>query len=444
MKLKSSPIITGTFYLCIAGIITRLLGFVYRVWLGNLIGPEELGIYQLVFPVFSICLALCGGPFQTAISKFTAEHALNKPGKARMYFLTAFLISLIIAIAEGILILLFRSQIAVFFLLNERCAQLLPYIAICIPLSAVHSCISGWYYGIQNASVPAFSNILEQTIRMLFVFFLVQSQVDFSVIHVCLALAAGELAAFLFSSFMFFRRQSKEKNISPCKWRTRSFHADSEYLRNLYRLIWPLAANRLSLSFLQSIEAVMIPSRLILFGLSESLALSLYGTLTGMAMNFIYFPTAITGSYSLLLLPDIAQAWNEKRYTHIRKASALSILAAFLTGLLFWVFFLCFGIQIGQICFPGTRTGEYLRTLSWLCPFIYSNGIIVSILHGLCRTAQTFRTQFSAYLIRLAITVFLVPYYGMTCYFIALLITQIYMNLVNGAALSKNLAEKHI
>lgn len=444
MKLKSSPIITGTFYLCIAGIITRLLGFAYRVWLGNLIGPEEMGIYQLVFPVFSICLALCGGPFQTAISKFTAEHALNRPEKARMYFLTAFLLSLLIAIAEGILILLFRSQIAVFFLLNERCTELLPYIAICIPLSAVHNCISGWYYGMQNASVPAFSNILEQTIRMLFVFFLVQSQVDFSVIHVCLALAAGELAAFLFSSFMFFCKQVNGKNDSVCKWRIRSFHTGSEYLRDLYHLTWPLAANRLALSSLQSIEAVMIPSRLILFGLSESLALSLYGTLTGMAMNFIYFPTALTGSFSLLLLPDIAQAWNEKRYVHIRKASVFSILAAFFTGLLFWLFFLCFGIQIGQLCFPGTRTGEYLKTLSWLCPFIYSNGIIVSILHGLGRTAQTFRTQFSAYLIRLAITVFLVPFYGMTCYFIALLITQIYMNLVNGAALSKILAVNHI
>ena len=59
MSRKLPSVITGTLYLSAAGVITRFMGFLYKIWLGNLIGPEELGIYQLVFPVFAICLSIC-------------------------------------------------------------------------------------------------------------------------------------------------------------------------------------------------------------------------------------------------------------------------------------------------------------------------------------------------------------------------------------------------
>lgn len=52
----------------------------------------------------------------------------------------------------------------------------------------------------------------------------------------------------------------------------------------------------------------MIPSRLRLFGYTASEALGVYGILTGMAMSVIMFPSVITNSVSVLLMPAISEA----------------------------------------------------------------------------------------------------------------------------------------
>lgn len=428
MFQKLPPVITGTLYLSAAGVITRFLGFFYKIWLGNLIGAEELGIYQLVFPVFSICLAVCGGPFQTAVSKFTAECQEHNPLKARRYLRTSLALAGMLAAVCTALLLLFHRQIAVYFLLNDRCDPLLSYIALSIPLSAIHNCITGWYYGQKKTGIPALSNLTEQGIRILFVFLLLQTDLEFTVIQVGWALLAGELTAVLVTltacilDHRKLRRSAAIGNPSALPLDSRK-----SSLYEILQLIWPLTANRLVMSLLQSVESIMIPSRLILYGLPESTALSMYGTLTGMSLSFIMFPTALTGSFSLMLLPDIAKACSENRVSYIRKASKLSLSTTFLMGCAFTAFFLLFGDTIGALCFPGTLAGTYIRSLSWLCPFIYLNSVLMSILHGMGMTALTFKTQLSGLVLRLGVTVFLIPMYGMKCYFLTLLGSQILM-----------------
>ena len=52
MSYKTSykkTIFTGTLILTLSGFLARILGFYNRIFLSNLIGAKELGIYQLVF-----------------------------------------------------------------------------------------------------------------------------------------------------------------------------------------------------------------------------------------------------------------------------------------------------------------------------------------------------------------------------------------------------------
>ena len=69
---KTHPLITGTLLLTAAGLLSRVLGFFYRIFLSRTIGAEGLGIYQMIFPVYGIFFSLCAGSIQTAISRFTA------------------------------------------------------------------------------------------------------------------------------------------------------------------------------------------------------------------------------------------------------------------------------------------------------------------------------------------------------------------------------------
>ena len=85
-------------------------------------------------------------------------------------------------------------------------------------------------------------------------------------------------------------------------------HSFFQVLSSLLILALPLMGNRLVLNILGSAEAIWIPDRLTAFGLSDPQALSLYGVLTSMAMPFIFFPSAITNSMAVLLLPSAAEA----------------------------------------------------------------------------------------------------------------------------------------
>lgn len=70
----------------------------------------------------------------------------------------------------------------------------------------------------------------------------------------------------------------------------------------------PLTSNRIVLNLFAGFENVMLPNRLLAFGYTQSEALSVYGILTGMAMSVIMFPSVITNSVSVLLLPTISEA----------------------------------------------------------------------------------------------------------------------------------------
>ena len=60
-----NALLRGTILLTLTGILCRILGFFYRIFLANVIGAEGMGIYQLIFPIYSICFSLCASGTET-------------------------------------------------------------------------------------------------------------------------------------------------------------------------------------------------------------------------------------------------------------------------------------------------------------------------------------------------------------------------------------------
>ena len=70
---KASPFICGTVILTLSNFFSRLIGFYNRIFLAGVIGAHQIGIYQLIFPVYLLGFAVCFQGFQIALSKITAE-----------------------------------------------------------------------------------------------------------------------------------------------------------------------------------------------------------------------------------------------------------------------------------------------------------------------------------------------------------------------------------
>ena len=118
---KPHPLITGTILLTAAGLLSRVLGFFYRIFLSRTIGAEGLGIYQMIFPVYGIFFSLCAGSIQTAISRFIAA----EPEHAKRTLVSGFLLSFSMSLSAALMIRHFSGFLAGSVLMEPRCAPLL-------------------------------------------------------------------------------------------------------------------------------------------------------------------------------------------------------------------------------------------------------------------------------------------------------------------------------
>ena len=162
------PLIMGTAILTVTGLITRIIGFFYRIYLSRLFGEEGMGIYQLLSPVLALSFSLTAAGFQTAISKFVAAQAgrENTAFPSRRPMAMGLLLTVPLSLACTALLFLKSDYIAVHLLQEPRTADMIRILAPSIPLSAIHACVNGYFYGIKKAGVPAGTQLFEQCCRV--------------------------------------------------------------------------------------------------------------------------------------------------------------------------------------------------------------------------------------------------------------------------------------
>lgn len=418
--MKKNPLLAGTLLLTAAGFISRILGFFYRIFLSRNIGAEGLGIYQMTFPIHGIAFALCAGSIQTSISRLVAANVR----KGRDTFKTGFFISLAISFLLMFSIRQFAPFLAEHVLLEPKCAPLLPIMALSIPFSAIHACICGYYYGLKKTVVPALSQLVEQFIRIGAVFFIahicITNEIPITVTLAVWGMLIGEAASAIFSFLAYSFSQVPEGKTS--RYTLGTFFVISVPLMGT---ALPLMGNRLILNCLQSLEAIFVPNKLVQFGLTNTQALETYGILTGMALPFIFFPSAITNSLAVVLLPTVSEAQAAGNDAKIERTISLALRYSLYMGILCIGIFTLFGGSLGTSVYHNKSAGAYISILSWLCPFMYLSTTMGSILNGLGKTYSVFLHHAIAMLITLVFVVFGIPLYGIHAYLIGLLISEL-------------------
>ena len=83
-----SKFLKGTFILLVAGLITRVLGFINRIVIARCIGEEGVGLYMMAFPTFILVITITQLGLPVAISKNVAEaEAMGIQQKSKKFLL---------------------------------------------------------------------------------------------------------------------------------------------------------------------------------------------------------------------------------------------------------------------------------------------------------------------------------------------------------------------
>ena len=399
--------------LTVAGFISRIFGFLFRIFLSRSFGEERVGLYQMIFPLYILCLSLSTAGLQTAVSRITAEKtALGHNKEADGVLTAALCLAVVISLIEILVIQDQAGSIAGSLFGDDRCMELILIISYALPFAAVHSCICGRSLGLGDTMLPAASQLIEQCVRILTVallwIFLRTCGLTPSIRLAAAGVVAGEMAAALFTVRGLRLQRPVRAGI-----------------RELLAFSAPLTANRTALTLLQSIEAVSIPASLIRYGMSATEAVSLYGVLTGMALPCILFPSALTGSVSTVLLPAVSAASTSGNRRSVFLLLRKAIVSCFSLGLACCLFFLLFGKMIGRFLFHSADAGRFIITLAWICPFLYVNSSLLNAVNGYGRTGTSFLISMSGLLIRIAGVFLAVPQFGIQGYLWALLGAQL-------------------
>ncbi len=422
--LSKHPLLTGAILLTLAGLLSRMIGFFYRIFLSHTIGAEGLGIYQLIFPIYALTFSLTVAGIQSAISRYVAAVSIRNPAGTHpdrhpgsiTYLYAGLALSLLLSFLCTFFLYRYAEPLALYVLKESRCVPLLKILSFTVPFGAVHACINGYYYGLQKTSVPAVSQLLEQLARVggVYLMYCVASEQGKPVtIEMAVwGLVIGEIVSVLYS--VTFTR----------------FHASrgglSSAMGQLITMAAPLTVSRVLINLFQSAEAILIPGKLQEFGYRADEALSVYGVLTGMAMPMILFPAAIANSVSVMLLPAISEAQAKQDLVYIKKAVKKSCFYCLVLGLSCTFIFLLLGRFLGQIMFANQLAGTFIMVLGWICPFLYLTTTLSSILNGLGRTGTTMLLNLVSSGIRIFFVAFLIPSMGIKAYLFGMLVSHLF------------------
>ena len=438
MSRKRHPLITGTLILTAAGILTRLIGFFYKIFLSRTIGAEGIGIYQMIFPIYGVCYALTASGTEIAVSRFVSmEIGRGNSRSARCVLHIGLFFTLSLSFAASFFLYRYADLAALYLLHEPRCQKLLRIMALTIPFGACHSCIAGYYYGLKKAGIPAAAQLFEQLVRVTAVFLIYRVSLaegrTLTPAAAVTGLVLGEFASLLFSLFALSGSRPAKKDPSQSSCPVGSL------FRSMLLTALPVTGNRVCVNLLSSAEAVLLPFTLQQYGLDAGRALSVYGTLTGMSMSFILFPNVLTNAVSVMLLPSVSESQAAGETRQLVRTVRKTVSFCIPLGVFFTVFFLFFGKLLGRLFFKSELAGDFIITLAWICPFLYLNGTLHSILNGLGKTGAGFFNNLTGILIRIFFVLAFVPHIGIQGYLWGLLANQLFAAVLNLLSLKEYL-----
>lgn len=413
-----NKIIKGTFILTISGILSKLIGFYYRIFLSDTIGANGVGIYQMILPIIGLFAAISCAGVEIAMSK----NISSAKDKNHIYknFKAGFIYSVTMSVLSTILLLLFTPIISHFYISGPIIKRLLFLSALLLPLMSIHSAILGYYLGMKRSFIPGLFLFIETLLKLVFtmliyLFFLKANRPITACIPI-LGMLCSELSS---SVIMLFLIKKEFKAVKKS-----GFTSLSEY-KDFFKLAMPVSFTRIFLSLVHTVEAFLVPFLLVVFGLSEDTSISIFGILTGMSMPFILFPSAITNALSAMLLPSISEAASRNDFQLIKKTSSVALKYCMSMGIFFTGFFIINGYDLGYMFFGNEPAGQFLRILAWLSPFIYVGMTLSSIINGFGYTKTTLIYNTISAIIRIVFIIIFIPFFGVKGYLFGLLAGEI-------------------
>ncbi|MDR0929575.1 MAG: oligosaccharide flippase family protein [Oscillospiraceae bacterium] len=391
--MKKHSLVKQTALLSGANTVVRAVGFAMRIWLSRVMGAEAMGVLELASSAHMLWIA----PVTSGIPMAVAREAAAGQGLDALR--AGRRLALKISLWMLPLLLLAAPLIAPALGDARTLPALLLYLP-CLPVLGLSAAYNGYCYGAGNTLPPALSEIVEQSLR-------------FIVCIGILMLITGMTAAWTAAVPPFATLVGEAVSVVMVGWMLRrggiqvQGRAPRALEQKIWRLAVPMTAMRVTNTLMRTVNAVLIPLRLRLSGLSAQEATARLGMFSGMAMPLVMLPSVVTGALAMVAGPAMAR--HEKNPLAMRRMllrvmpAALAVSVAAAGGMILgapW---------IAQRLYRQPDLQELLIALAPLVPVMGLQQVAGGMLAGLGRQRSALVSSLTGALLTLALNYWLVP-----------------------------------
>lgn len=200
----TSKLLRGSFLIMIGNLLFRVGGYIYRVLMTRLLGPEGYGLLGLTLPFQGIFQILSAGGLPPAIAKYVAQHrALNEDEMVRQVLITSLKVMIFLGITFSF-VMFFTAPWLANDVFHKPLAQYpLQAVALITPFSVIVGAFRGAFQGIYHMEYVVLTRAVEQvfmiTLAVVFV------MLGFYAAGAVMGTAMGFLASAI-SAILIFRR----------------------------------------------------------------------------------------------------------------------------------------------------------------------------------------------------------------------------------------------
>ena len=431
--------------LAIASLLVRLLGFLYRLPLTNMLGDEGNGIYSAGFYLYNFFLVMSSAGLPAAISKIVSEKiALEEYKNVKK----TFKISLILASTVGFifsLIMFFSAKTFAKIIGSPSSYYTIITLSPTVFIVSVMSVFRGYFQGLGTTTKTAISQVIEQIFNAIFSIYLA-----YILVKISLPLGAaggtagtgiGALAGLIYIYIAYLNKKTYINKKLSKKTHKYKIETNKQIAIKIIKTAVPIIAGTAIFSMTNLIDMQMVNSRLTASNaFSESEITALYGQLTGKYVTLTTLPVSISTALATAVLPSIASSMAQKDKKTVRKKIDITLRLTMIISVPAAIGMGVLADEILLLLFPNYAEGGAL--LKWgalSIIFLALCQIITGILQGVGKVSIPAKNAFIGSIIKIPINYFLIviPSINVIGAIISTTVCYIVASLLNFRALKK-------
>lgn len=333
MTQRQKSLAGGISILGIAGLICKVVGVLYLIPLNNHIGPEGMGVYNLVFPTYNLLLSISTVGIPVAISRMVAQYlAQDDPRNAGRVFKSSLLILSFFGVSATAFMMLSYQNLGRATATAESSVGFLA-IAPSLLLVSVMSAFRGFMQGKRRMLPTAVSQLIEQVGKVFIalpfaVMGMRRGGYAMGAAGALLGTSVAEAAALVYMIVDYYIHRKDMERLPQLSGSKASM---GSLAREITLISIPITIGASIVPLAGLVDSFML-KRIMQGYMEEGRALVSYGVYSGPVISLINVPTALAAAISANLVPAISHAMAKNQPEKVAHESATGLRLASVVG----------------------------------------------------------------------------------------------------------------